>query len=145
MTEMLDDYHELYAYTMGRPRFILQHVVDAHLAQTATATSKPIGVIFALAGLYLHLECGFTGAQVQQAHTRLAQRKREWPRIPLPVERGGMTPRDVMALPEGDERDAAIVRWCQSVWDAFRDSREIVIGILREQQRMARSPPPRSR
>jgi hypothetical protein len=33
MIEPDDAYHELYAYTMGRPRFILQHVVDADMAQ----------------------------------------------------------------------------------------------------------------
>ena len=72
MTEMLDDYHELYAYTMGRPRFILQHVVDAHLAQTATAASKPIGVIFALAGLYLP-------SSVDSPASRSSRRTRGWP------------------------------------------------------------------
>jgi hypothetical protein len=30
-------YDEVYAYTMGRPGFILQHVVDAFGAQTARA------------------------------------------------------------------------------------------------------------
>jgi hypothetical protein len=34
-------YDEVYVYTMGRPRFILQHVVDAFAAQTATDDSKP--------------------------------------------------------------------------------------------------------
>ncbi len=132
MTKTLDAYHELYAYTMGRPRFILQHVVDANIAQKASAASKPIGVIFALAGLYLHLERGFTGAQVQQAHKILGERKREWPAIQLPEQRGVITPRDVMALPEGAERDAAIDRWCQSVWNEFQDSRNIIIGLLQE-------------
>ena len=71
MRETVDTaYHELYAYTMGRPKFILQHVVDANMAQTLDRTRagyKPMGAIFALAGLYLHCEKGFTGAQVQQA------------------------------------------------------------------------------
>ena len=132
MTETLDSYHELYAYAMGRPSFILQHVVDANTAQRATAASKPIGVIFALAGLYLHLEHGFTGTQVQRAHMTLAARKREWPTIRLPEHRGAIGPRDVMALPEGAERDAAIDRWCQSVWDEFQDSRDTIVGLLHE-------------
>jgi hypothetical protein len=132
MTETVDAYHELYAYTMGRPKFILQHVVDANMAQKASAASKPIGVIFALAGLYLHLERGFTGAQVQQAHKILGERKREWPAIPLPDRRGAITPGDVMAAPEGAERDAAINRWCQSVWNEFQDSRDTIIGLLQE-------------
>jgi hypothetical protein len=131
MTET-DAYCELYVYTMGRPAFILQHVVDANLAQTASAASKPIGVIFALAGLYLHLERGFTGTQVQRAHTTLATRKRQWPPIQLPERRGAITPRDVMAAPAGPERDAAIDRWCQSVWNEFQDSRDIIVGLLQE-------------
>lgn len=132
MNEPLDAYHELYAYAMGRPKFILQHVVDANMAQKASAASKPIGVIFALAGLYLHLERGFTGTQVQHAHEILGARKREWPAIQLPEQQGAITPRDVMALPEGAERDAAIDRWCQSVWDEFQDSRNTIIGLLQE-------------
>lgn len=132
MTGTLDAYHELYAYSMGRPSFILQHVVDANTAQRATADGKPIAVVFALAGLYLHLERGFNGTRVQQAHTTLAARKREWPAIRLPESRGAITPGDVMALPEGAERDAAIDRWCQSVWDEFQHSRDTIIGLLQE-------------
>jgi hypothetical protein len=35
-------YDEVYVYTMGRPGFILQHVVDAFAVQTATDDSRPI-------------------------------------------------------------------------------------------------------
>lgn len=78
----MDAYDELYVYTMGRRNFILQHVVDAHMAQTATATNPPsIGAIFSLAGLYLHVEQGFTGTQVQNAHRVMGKVKRTWPDI----------------------------------------------------------------
>jgi hypothetical protein len=43
MDAMRVAYDEVYVYTMGRPQFILQHVVDAFAAQTATERSKPIG------------------------------------------------------------------------------------------------------
>src|SRR5688572_23110393 len=49
-------YDEVYVYTMGRPGFILQHVVDAFVVQTATAATKPIAIVFGLVGLYLHVE-----------------------------------------------------------------------------------------
>ena len=51
-------YDELASYTLahGDPAFIHQHVVDAFAAQHATDDSKPIGVAFALIGLYLHVE-----------------------------------------------------------------------------------------
>jgi Family of unknown function (DUF5946) len=124
-------YDEVYAYTMGRPRFILQHVVDAWAAQTASPDSKPIGVIFALIGLYLHVERQFHGREVQLAHQRLAHRKREWPRVPLPDDRGTMTVADVLATPAGEERDRAIDRWCESVWTAFRGNREMIIELVK--------------
>lgn len=67
-------YDEVYVYTMGRPGFILQHVVDAFGAQTANNQSKPIGVVFSLVGLYLHVEKQFSGRQVQIVHTELVRK-----------------------------------------------------------------------
>jgi hypothetical protein len=126
------DYHELYVYTMGRPGFILQHVVDANLAQRCDAATKSICIVFALVGLYLHLERGFSGARVQQAHITLGKRKRDWPGIALPDARGRLSPADVMAAPAGPERDAAIDRWCESVWAEFQGSRDVIVELLRE-------------
>jgi hypothetical protein len=54
---------------MGRPGFILQHVVDAIGAQTATREARPIRVVFSPAGLYLHVEQEFSGRQVQRVMT----------------------------------------------------------------------------
>ena len=101
-------YDEVYVYTMNRPRFILQHVVDAYAAQTASSTSKPIGVVFPLIGLYLHVEKRFSGREVQDAHMKLGRRRRAWPIVDLPDDRGAMTVVDVLAADEGVERDAAI-------------------------------------
>jgi hypothetical protein len=132
MNAMRAAYDEVYAYTMGRPGFILQHVVDAFGAQTATRDSKPIRVVFALVGLYLHLERNFSGAQVQQAHIELGRRKRVWPAVALPENRGAVTAVDVLAAAPGDDRDQAIDEWCASVWTAFKDSRSLIIGLLAE-------------
>jgi len=127
-----DAYDEVYAYTMGRPAFVLQHVVDAFGAQTATAETKPIRVIFSLVGLYLHVEKQYSGRQVQLVHVRLGQRKRKWPALPLPSDRGSLTVFDVLEAPAGAPRDAAIDAWCRSVWDAFQDNRQAIIDLLRE-------------
>src|SRR3954468_19563982 len=63
----MDAYDELYVYTMGRKNFILQHVVDARMAQSAPAINPPaIGVIFALVGLYLHVDKGFAGTEAER-------------------------------------------------------------------------------
>lgn len=127
-------YDEAYVYAMGRPGFILQHVVDAFAVQTATEESKPISVVFGLAGLYLYIEKQFSGRQVQAAHATLARKKREWPAIRLPGKGGSITAVDVLAAPAGPERDKAIEDWCRSVWSAFQDNRAAIIDLLRENQ-----------
>lgn len=128
-------YHELCAYTLtlGDPTFIHQHVVDAWAAQAAHRESKPIAVAFSLAGLYLHLEKGRTGREVQHAHMRMARRKSVWPTFALPDDRGAVTAIDVMAKPPGPERHAAIDGWCRSVWQAYASQRDAVIAFLRGQ------------
>lgn len=134
MTPDENAYNELCAYTLGHalrdPAFIHQHVVDAYAAQHADEHSKPIGVTFALVGLFLHVEKQASGRRVQRVHIELGRSKRPWPRLPLPSERGAMTAADVMAFPEGPERDRAIDDWCASVWSAFAESRQSIIDLL---------------
>ena len=128
-----DAYHELCAYTLqrGDVGFIHQHVVNAFAAQRATAGSKPIAVAFSLAGLYLHVEKGFSGREVQRAHMRLArQKKRVWPAFVLPADRGAITASDVMKAPPGAIRDDAIDKWCASVWGAFTANRGAIVEFL---------------
>lgn len=134
MPSELDAYHELSAYTLGHGglSFIHQHVVDAWAAQHADEGTKPIGLTFALVGLYLHLEKGFSGRQVQRAHMQMGREKRQWPGFILPAQRGAVTAIDVIAAPEGPERDKAIDEWCRSVWEAFFANRPAVDALLRE-------------
>jgi hypothetical protein len=129
-----DAYNELQAYTLGHgdPAFIHQHVVDAWMAQHADEKSKPMGVAFALAGLYLHVEKSFSGKRVQHAHMIMARRKRDWPSFAMPVDRGAMTALDVIAAPAGAVRDRAVDSWCASVWSAFRESHARVAALVEE-------------
>lgn len=128
----LSAYDELYVYsgTRGRDTFILQLVVDAHGAQVATEQTKPIAVVFALIGLFLHVEKNFTGLRVQQVHMQLGRKKHQWPAIVFPAQRGAITAADVMKVPAGLERDAAISKWCQSVWEAYRANRQTIVDLL---------------
>ena len=123
---------ELSAYTLtrGDAAFIHQHVVDAGTAQAATAGTKPIAITFALAGLYLHVEKGFTGREVQLAHMKMARQRRAWPALPLPAHRGATSAEDVLAAPAGPARDAAIHAWAREVWRAFSGSRETIAALL---------------
>jgi len=132
MSSEQDAYDELRYYTLAHldAGFIHQHVVDAFTAQHATVQTKPIALTFALVGLYLLVEKGFSGRQIQRVHMELARNKQTWPVIELPLERGSITVFDVVAVPEGVERDAAIHAWCGSVWAAFRGSGQFVRDLL---------------
>lgn len=135
-TQSEEQYHKLALYTLqhdaGTQLFIHQYIVDAYAAQNATPEMKPITIAFALAGLYLHLEKGYTGKQVQDAHIQMAQQKREWPTFELPEDRGAIADADVLKAPEGAERDEMINKWSASVWDSWKGSHEKVKAFLAE-------------
>jgi hypothetical protein len=124
--------HELSFYTLalGDPAFIHQHVVDAFAAQNATSQTKPIAVVFGLIGLYLHLERGFTGRQVQRAHMKLATPRRKWMMPRLPEQRGAIRVGDVLQSPPGVEREVMIDVWCASVWNAYEEAHAEIEAIV---------------
>jgi uncharacterized protein DUF5946 len=128
-------YDQLGFYTLAHadPVFIHQNVVDAFAAQTATEASKPVKITFALIGLYLHLEKGFTGRQVQLAHMRLAKQRKNWPHFSPPTERGSIRVADVLEAAPGAQRDAMIHTWCSAVWEMWKDA-HVQIGELCEQE-----------
>jgi len=92
-------YEELCYYTLNHaaPSFLHQHVVDAFAAQTAGPNDRPVRLVFALIGLYLHVEKHYNGRQVQLAHMKLGREKQSWPVIALPEERGALRVKDIMS------------------------------------------------
>lgn len=125
-------FHELSYYTLSHKgeEFIHQYIVDAFAAQMADENTKPIKINFGLIGLYLHLEIGFTGRQVQLAHTQLAKYKNQLPKIDPPQNRGEITVFDVLNSPEGEERDEMIEKWMKSVWEAYTNQQEKIKVFL---------------
>src|SRR6266704_2742053 len=134
MASEKEAYDELCCYTLshGDPSFIHQHVVDAFMAQNANEQTKPIGLTFALVGLYLHVEQNFSGKNVQRAHMKLGAQGGPWLQFDLPADRGAIHAIDVMAAPPGPERDRAIDAWCAAVWKAFLGSRASVVQLLKQ-------------
>ncbi len=127
-----EQYDALRCYSLSHPgaSFIHQHVVDAYTAQHVAEITKPIAAAFALIGLYLHVERGYSGREVQRAHMKLARRRKSWPQFAPPDLRGDVTVSEVMAAPPGRLRDEAIDRWCAAVWRAWRGSREQVRALV---------------
>jgi hypothetical protein len=124
--------HELSLYTLshGDPFFIHQVAVDAYAAQHAGPASKPIAIAFALVGLCLLLERGYTGKAAQRAHMRLANRSKRWPSFDPPAQRGRVTVADVLRAVPGGERDTAIMRWASSVWAAWERAHPAVRTLI---------------
>jgi Family of unknown function (DUF5946) len=121
--------NELSYYTLahGDPVFIHQHLVDAYGAQHVRPQSKStIGAAFALAGLYLAVERGFTGRQVQKMHMLMASRSKQWPRFEPSPGAGALTVADVLKVEPGPGRDQELLRWCASVWAAWSSEQEAV-------------------
>jgi len=128
-------YNELSYYTLSHSStgFIHQLIVDAFAAQTADKNTKPIKITFALVGLYLVVEKGFTGKQVQLAHMKLARNRKEWLTFTLPENRDNITVFDVLSKSPGKQRDEMIHKWCDAVWETYKDSQQQVRDFVKKE------------
>jgi hypothetical protein len=128
-------YDELSFYTLGLhdETFIHQHIVDAYAAQHVEEQTKPIRTIFALIGLYLYLEKGFTGRHVQKMHTQLARQRKQWPKLPAPETSAAITVADALAASPGDRRRKVIREWCAAVWQTWQPQRNTIVELVRQE------------
>jgi hypothetical protein len=119
--ECLQLYEELAAYNMSKndPDFIHQLAVDAYGAQHSGGVTRNITTAFALIGLYLSIECGYTGRQVQKAHMELAKRRHDWPRFEPPQQTYSLTVFDVLRAEPGKKRDEMLKSWAEDVWKTW--------------------------
>ncbi|SFO54594.1 hypothetical protein SAMN04488519_10833 [Algoriphagus ornithinivorans] len=133
-----EDFNELSFYTLSHkdPSFIHQHIVDAYGAQIADETTKEIRTIFSLVGLYLYLEKGYTGREVQGFHILMSKNKIKWPKIDFPKNRGEINVSDVLTVKSGFERDKMIRNWCLSIWGEYRESRNLIVEIVEKYEKI---------
>jgi len=129
-----DLYNELLFYTLSHPDpefFIHQYAVDAFAAQNADENTKNITLVYAVAGLYLAVEEGCSGKQVQKAHLIFSKDKSDMPHIIVPENRGSVTIENVMEAKPGIERDEMILFWCASVWEVYENNRDAIMAFCR--------------
>ncbi len=124
-------YDEVAAFTLslGEKDFIHQLAVDSYAAQHDGPQRKPISAAFALIGLYLTYECGYTGRQVQLAHMELGKVRRTWPRFKSPRFKGALTVKDVLPL-TGQNYRSKLTAWGKCVWLAWAPEHERVRGLV---------------
>lgn len=125
-------YDELVAFTQnsGDKEFIQQTAFDSYTAQHLAPKMKPIGGAFALIGLYLVFERGYTGKQVQLAHMVLAKTRRQWPAFTLPKGKASLTAADVVIGLTGDNYRQRINTWAKAVWDLLKPGHERVADLI---------------
>lgn len=126
-------YTQLAGYTLSLndKEFFHQTAIDTYESQHTGATAKNITTAFGLIGLYLAIEKGFTGKQVQRAHMFLGERAHDWPRFEPPTNKWEVTVADVMDTPEAD-RIVKIKQWAFSVWQGWRASHTQVKALVDE-------------
>ncbi len=100
--------------------FIHQLVVDAYAAQHSGANVKPVTTAFALIGLDLVFERGYTGRQVQKVHIALGKTRRQWPHFVPPSGKAALTVRDVLENVSRDSYAGWVYQWGKSVWDLWQ-------------------------
>jgi len=85
---------------------------------------------FALIGLLLTYERGYTGRQVQRAHMQLAKKSKVWPRFEPPAEKASLAVRDVAESAPGAARNAMLTRWGKSVWDMWQPEHDNIRALV---------------
>lgn len=118
-------YGEVVGYEVTEPARLNpwhQVCVDAYGAQHVGPDSQARGVAFALNGLYLVFERGFTGTQAREAHGYLANTVEpgSWPAFEPPDAVGGVTVFDVAMAGSPDEHIARVQEWGRAAWAAWR-------------------------
>jgi hypothetical protein len=127
----LELYYNLTVFTLSLQdrEFIHQIAVDAYAAQHFGPKMKPVTITFALIGLYLVFERGYTGREAQLAHIKLGKTRREWPRFDVPLQKALLTVQDVLNSGEENYREF-IIKWGKSVWEIWGEEDGKIAGLV---------------
>lgn len=107
-------YGEVVAYGYDHPKHLgrwHQTCVDAYRGQHVGPEAPQIAVAFALNGLYLVLERGFTGYEARKAHGYLASTVESWPRFTPPRSAGETTVLDIALASTPVEHARLVQGW----------------------------------
>jgi hypothetical protein len=107
-----------------------QLTVDAYAAQHAGGSAARIGVAFALIGLSLSLDEGWSGDQVRDAHQYLGATFKDWPGFAPAAERTWMTVYDVALASSPEEHARLVQRWASEVWAAWAPIHSDVLALI---------------
>lgn len=116
--------------TLGR---LHQLMVDTYGAQHAGGSGESrLGVAFALIGLSLALDHGWSGTDVRDAHRYLATTAGDWPAFAPPTRRASLTVYGVALAASPDEHADLIDRWAADVWASWQPAYADVAALIDE-------------
>jgi hypothetical protein len=99
---------------------------DAYGAQHAGPKVPAIGMAFALIGLHLALDEGWSGNGVRSAHQYIAAHHRDWPRFAAPQIVAGLTIAHVAGSSTPEEHASRVRAWAASVWESWSAEHQAV-------------------
>ena len=99
---------------------------DAYAAQHAGPGVPAIGIAFALIGLHLALDEGWSGTGIRAAHQYLAAHHNEWPHFATPSEPAALTVAHVAGSPTPAEHASRVQSWAASVWESWSTEHQAV-------------------
>ena len=100
--------------------------VDAYGAQHTGPQVPAMRTAFALIGLHLALDAGWSGNAVRAAHQYLAAQPRDWPHFATPQTRAALTIAHVARSQTPEEHATRVRAWAASVWDSWSTAHEAV-------------------
>jgi hypothetical protein len=122
----------VYTISLQDPEFLHQHAVDAYEASHGGGKTKAITVVFGLIGLYLALEKGYTGKEVQRAHMELARQNKDWPLLVPPHETPMVSILEVVQAKEGNERNQKMMEWARAIWQTWEKDHQFIADLTRK-------------
>jgi hypothetical protein len=91
---------------------------------------KPVTITFALVGLYLIFERGYTGREVHRAHMLLGKLQKKWPRFESKIKGDEITVAEILQTISKDNFKEVLSRWGKSVWDSWKPEHENVKKLV---------------
>lgn len=126
--ECWHSYGTLISFIAGLPGELAvwqQPAADAFTLQHWSGSMPPIRQAFALNGLYLVFELGYTGLQARAAHGRLAGTGAAWTTYEVPDHAGDMRASDVSIAAVAHCADD-MASWGRTAWDAWEHAHDAV-------------------
>lgn len=85
-----------------------------------------------LSRLCLIMECGWSMVRANDAMLAITAKKRHYPWLTPPSDRGAITVKKVLVAQNPSEHLHAVERWSESVWQAWADHHATVRGWVKE-------------